>query len=403
MSRHSTVRCIRPPRTSLTCALMLLARLATAEETHSSPATPQPPQIPPLASIETAATHARAADRGSEKKYQRRPYRPLKTYRDHPWYQPLSQFRGELDSLPIGASIVYSRGKVTEFDFQCVPRGSNGCDLSASILHQSVEGEGYHAMAEYVQPGSPYVFIKSMSDPLSESWLYCWSGRGAEPKSLVSQLKFCGVRLTFRTHNEQELTAVDDDVLTNYERVLDFLRQDLGDPERYSPNTRVIIHTPNETIRPPRQRRFRDWYWCSIDDRELAPSCESSAMLHVDLKAGVGVVLLAVRPLYEFAYAEHESNADDTSLYRLLFNDKFGGAVFPSMNSIYWTISYKAKPLSPEALKLFRLPRRSWFCDFCDEGTEAWLPPALDPHPWQLAFPTRQTGIANTNPDLSGF
>lgn len=203
---------------------------------------------------------------------------------------------------------------------QCVPTMTGGCDLEKSLrtYHERREGEGFHALAEYIISGQGFQLRNAnvVLHPITYMFCAAWARR--EPQKLRNELKLCGVRAYFRSENEAELVAVDDDVITQYERVLDWLRAEHGDPEGYSPRGRVIIRTPNEVILPPRKRRFRRWEWCGARSRELAPSCGASIVLEIDLVSGTGVVVFVTAPVYAFAYARRYGGADDDQMYQLL-------------------------------------------------------------------------------------
>lgn len=252
----------------------------------------------------------------------KRRYAPPTGFGGYNWGTPLRAFKARLDPDPLYAQIAYSQGKVTDMDMQCVPSTNPliACDLEASLrtYYERREGEGYHALAEYIIPEQGFHLRNAdvMLHPVT--YMFCANWAHREPKSLHDELKLCGIRFYFRSENEAELTAVSDDVLTNYERVLDWLRAEHGDPERYSRRGRVIIRTPNEVIAPPRKRRFRRWEWCSVRGRELAPSCDASIVLTIDLQSGTGMVLFVTAPAYAFAYARRYGGADDDPMYQLL-------------------------------------------------------------------------------------
>lgn len=254
-----------------------------------------------------------------------RKYTPPEGFGGHAWETPLREF-ARLVPDPVSVQTAYSRGKVTELDIQCVPRGNDPCDLDATLraMYQRVEGDGFHALAEYYVDKQGF----SLNDnggvvlhPVLYQFCSSWGGFSSEtPDDIQQRLKLCGVRLYFQSETLEALQSIaDDDYVTNYEHVLRWLIEMHGEPEGYGKRGRVVITTPNERIAEPRKRRFSEWRWCSLrGGRALAPLCSASVVLTFDPESGKGLVLYATRPVWEFAYAQHNGGSDGAPLYKLL-------------------------------------------------------------------------------------
>ena len=289
-------------------------------------------------------------------------YRGPAGFQGNLWGKPLSAF-AHFERDPLYVQTASSRGKTTFVDMKCVARAMTGCDLEASLqtLQQKVEGEGFHALAEYyvdaqgLQFGEP----EAVLFPLFYQFCARWGGVSSRvPQDVQEKMKFCGMRMLFRSETLKELRAHDDGHVTNYDRILRQLIGTHGEPEGYVKHGRVIIHAPGEKIEQARERRFDEWRWCSLrTDRDIAPGCQSSIVFAFDATTGWGVVLYATRPIWEFAYARHQGGAEDDALYKLLHGL---GESHPVDESC--TGSNLCRPGAPRAMShdvrtLFRLPR----------------------------------------------
>jgi hypothetical protein len=253
------------------------------------------------------------------------PYQPPMGFGERSWGEPLSTFH-DFVADPLYVQIAYGRGKTTLVSMECKSKGATGCDLAASLstMQQTTAGEGFHALAEYyvdlqgVQLGEagPILF------PVLYQFCAQWHGfSDVLPNDIQQRMKFCGMRLLFRSQTLQEIaaSAKAEELVTDYDRVLDALIAAYGEPEDYERRGVVVIVAPDGKFVQPRERRFDEWRWCSLHgDRSIAPSCKASIVLAFDEKTGWGVVLFATRPVWEFAYARHNGGAEDDGLYQLL-------------------------------------------------------------------------------------
>ena len=290
-------------------------------------------------------------------------YRGPAGFQGNPWGKPLSAFK-HFERDPLYVQTAASRGKTTFVDMKCVARAMSGCDLEASLqtLQQKVEGEGFHALAEYyvdaqgLQFGEPGAVLF----PLFYQFCARWGGVSMRvPPDIQDKMKFCGMRMLFRSETLKEIRAHDDaEHVTNYDRILRQLIGMHGEPEGYVKRGRVIIHAPGEKIEQARERRFDEWRWCSLrTDRDIAPGCQSSIVFAFDATTGWGVVLYVTRPIWEFAYARHQGGAEDDSLFKLLHGLREFHPVDESC-----TGSNLCRPGPPRAMRhdirtLFRLPQ----------------------------------------------
>jgi len=245
-------------------------------------------------------------------------YVPPAGFREHRWGEPLSAFTHfEVD--PLYVQTAHSRGKTTLVSAECA-----GCDLTATLrsMRQKTEGEGFHTLAEYYVAAEGIQFGDSGAFLFPVFYQFCaqWRGFSGEvPEDIQNRMSFCGMRMLFRSQTQEEVAASGNEVVTNYDRILQALIEAYGEPEDYEKRGLVIIATPDSKFVQPRDRRFDEWRWCSLHgDQDIAPNCKASVVLALDSSTGWGVVLYATRPVWEFAYARQHGGAGGDALYRLL-------------------------------------------------------------------------------------
>lgn len=288
-------------------------------------------------------------------------YRPPEGFSGKPWGAPLAEFTG-FEPEPLSVSRAYSRGKVTELDMQCAPTPNGGCDLERSLrtLHQRIEGDGFHVLAEYTREARGFRFTSTGATLYPVLYQFCarWGGfSGAIPADIRSRLQLCGVRAFFQGETLEELAKLtDDEQPTVYERVLHGLIELHGEPEGYSRRPRVVIETEEGRFAGARTRRFDEWRWCRVRGRDLAPSCAASIVLAFDPASGWGVVLYATRPVWEFAYARHHGGAANDPLYKLLHGLQAHHGVDHVCTGSHLCRPGKPRPMTEERRSLFRLP-----------------------------------------------
>lgn len=232
----------------------------------------------------------------------------------------------QFESEPLYVQTAYTRGKTTLVGMECISGGMAACSLESSLrtLRQKTEGDGFHALAEYYVAAQAVRFGESGAVLFPVFYQFCahWRGFSGEvPEDVQSRMRFCGLRMLFRSQTAQEAVASQnaDDLVTDYDRILHELIDAYGEPDNYEKRGLVIIATPDGKVVKPRDHRFDEWRWCSLQsDRDIAPDCKASIVLAFDATTGWGVVMYATRPLWEFAYARHNGGAEDDPLYRLL-------------------------------------------------------------------------------------
>ncbi len=289
-------------------------------------------------------------------------YLPPEGFGGMPWGAPLGDFSG-FEPEPLAVNTAYSQGKVTELDMQCAPTPNGECDLEKSLrtLHQRIEGQGFHALAEYYAEARGFRFRTTGATLYPVLYQFCasWNGSTGEvPSDIQQKLRLCGMRLLFQSETFEDLQKIkDDDYLTHYDRVLRGLIELHGEPEGYRRRGRVIIEGEDgQRVAAPRKRRFDEWRWCArVLGRDVAPDCPASVVLAFDPASGWGVVLYATRPVWEFAFARHNGGAQDDPLYKLLHGLEKYAAVNHTCTGSHLCRPGRPRPMSEERRAQFRL------------------------------------------------
>lgn len=184
------------------------------------------------------------------------------------------------------------------------------------------EGEGSHAMAEYLKPADRNPWALDRIQLLSNSYLFCYRSKGNTlPTDMRERLTLCGVRVKFTSDTEAQLLKRPGDYRSNYDRIMRRLVIDYGEPPGYEVKGTVIV---DDEDRPeaasPTVRNFVHYRWCGMvdNDRELYPDCSATVSLAYDPVRGEGVILFAAHPLYAFAWAVHMSGDEGNEVYRML-------------------------------------------------------------------------------------
>ncbi len=313
-----------------------------------------------LTSAPEPATFGRAQKTGQPTVPDR--YLPPEGFGGKTWGAPLGDFAG-FEPEPLAVNTAYSQGKVTDLDLQCAPTPNGGCDLEKSLrtLHQRVEGQGFHALAEYYAETRGFRFRTTGATLYPVLYQFCasWNGfTGEVPPDIQQKLRLCGMRLLFQSETFEDLQKIeDDDYLTHYDRVLRGLIELHGEPEGYRRRGRVTIEGEDgRRLATPRKRRFDEWRWCAkVLDRNVAPSCPASVVLAFDPASGWGVVLYATRPVWEFAFARHNGGAENDPVYKLLHGLEKYAAVSHACTGSHLCRPGPTRPMSEERRALFRL------------------------------------------------
>jgi hypothetical protein len=218
-----------------------------------------------------------------------------------------------------------SRGKVTSFSFQCVQSMSTGntCDPALSQTEQLQQGEGSHDLAEYCFEKDRNPWVAEGIELHTISYLYCASVAGDRiPRHISKRLALCGVRLRFHSDTAEALLTKDDAYVSNLDRLKHRLIATHGMPPGYLVHGEVSVDVM-EGAAPKRARstaHFEHYRWCGVNlsSNVLHPDCRATVSLAFDSQAGLGTVLYAAAPVYDFSYAVHEMGEPNNELFRLL-------------------------------------------------------------------------------------
>ena len=251
-------------------------------------------------------------------------YRPPDGFNGYTWGTVFGSFKGlELWHANTASGFI---GKVTDFRLQCKPDPSDPsitCSPSASEVIQQVQGEGSHAVAEYYFDKDRNPWASRRIELYTISYLFCASTKGSSiPRPLKKHLKLCGARVMFRSDTLAQMAARDVGYESNYDRVLRALVAEHGEPPGYERRGRITVESETERFTTPEKQKpqYARFRWCGVDDsmRQLRPGCEATVTLVFEGHSGLGTVLYATAPLYEFAYARHRMKDENNELYVML-------------------------------------------------------------------------------------
>jgi hypothetical protein len=272
----------------------------------------------------------------SDTSYSSATYRAPRGFGGYDWSTPLGKI-GRLTPEPIYVRIAHSIGKVTRFDINCyeMVSGSNLRDNKPPTDHalglkacRETDGEGFHAMAEYYVDSQGFRVRaedggKAVLFPVTYQFCSHWSGFLKNFKGdPLEQMQLCGVRLHFRSDTAaEELANTDFTHTTDYERVMNWLIENHGEPEDYRREGEVFIPEllpERERKKALEKKRHRSWSWCRPQREELKPKCDASIVLSFDAETGRGQVLLSTAPVWAYAHARQFGGSEGDPLYRVL-------------------------------------------------------------------------------------
>ena len=262
-------------------------------------------------------------------------YVPPDGFAGHKW----GDLRSTFDRLPaqpidVGAGYMLSREK--QEDFTCVPvvqtgqitGAVGGCDFQATLLRlrKTFEGGGTYVLSEFTIEEQGFRFGDEADGVVLHPVIYqfCanWPGsvkqRGVEPPNFDALNKFCGMRFLFDSDTREQLRALPQDHVTNYDRVLDKLLAKYGRPNGYLRRGRVLIETLDGDSTDAADRKFSIWRWCPAVGEGFKTSCTASVTLSLDPVTGKGSVLYSTPLLWEYAYARENNGFKGDRLYKLL-------------------------------------------------------------------------------------
>ena len=260
--------------------------------------------------------------------YSRSLFRAPEGFGGHAWNTPLGKI-GRLASEPVYVRVAQSPGTVTFFDKTCYESvGGLVNHVLAMKACREIDGEGYHALAEYYVDSQGFRIKddkgrKAVMFPITYQFCSKWRGFSSEMKGdPLEQMKLCGVRLHFRSETaEQEQAIRDNEYRTAYEQTLSWMIAQHGEPEGY--NREGFVFFPQLESEPHRERasdsnRHRSWYWCQPKHGEIVPKCSASIVLYFDSETGRGQVIYLTAPVWAYAQARQFGAAEGDPLYRIL-------------------------------------------------------------------------------------
>jgi hypothetical protein len=201
------------------------------------------------------------------------------------------------------------------------------CNIQTAIdsLRGRTDYGGFYVLSEYsiedqgFRFGTPGASDSVVLHPVVYQFCANWFDPKREPPPKFDELnKFCGVKLHFQSDTREQLRKLPADHVTNYDRVLDKLIARFGRPDGFLRRGRVVIETLEGDSADEGDRKFSIWRWCPARDRGFHTSCTASVTLALNPQTGVGTVLYATPPLWEFAYARQNNGFKGDPLFKLL-------------------------------------------------------------------------------------
>jgi hypothetical protein len=304
----------------------------------------------------------------SERAVSRSVYRPPTGFGGYSWNTPLREFR-RLVPDPVYVRIAYSQGTISEFDVDCFMDG--GYTLACA----EVNGLGYHALAEYYVDSQGFRLKHESPQPKREqtssapaktvlfpiTYQFCaqWNATTSNVKGdMLELMELCGVRLHFRSETELEQKGIrDPDYVTGARRVLDWLIDNHGVPEKYVNRGSVSVigvDTKPEAVKE-RETRFDNWFWCSPQIDAVAPDCDASIVYTFDSETGRGQVIYLTPEVWTYAHARRYGGAEDDPLYRILHGNIKPPSVRHICTGSFLCDPPAPKPMPEKMLARFRL------------------------------------------------
>jgi hypothetical protein len=248
-----------------------------------------------------------------------REYRPPEGFNGHRWGETLATVKGL--TLWRANTAISSNGKLMESSLLCRP------DLPC-VIQQRVEGDGSFGLGEYYFNQDANPWVDQRIQLLTISYLFCarWSGDYV-PNRLKEQMKLCGTRIMFRSDTAQQLVALGEHYRSNFDKVLQQLIAEFGEPPGYERNPTITIETDTQRIGPalsvPTTGYVR-YRWCGLDadEKQLRPSCPATVTLVFDAQRGEGTILYAAGPLYDYAYARRDTGDAHNEIFALLNGER---------------------------------------------------------------------------------
>lgn len=263
-------------------------------------------------------------------------YVPPEGFAGHKWGDLRTTF-DRLPEKPIGVGAAWMRSIEKTEGFSCVPvynpgtqisGAIEGCDFQATLLRlrKTFEGGGTYVLSEYTIGEQGFRFGDDADavvlHPVVYEFCANWPGsakkRAETPPDFDKFNKFCGMRFLFESETREQLRALPNDHVTNYDRVLDKLLTMYGRPKGYLRRGRVLIETLDGDSTDENDRKFSIWRWCPAVGNGLKTECTASVTLSLDPVTGKGSVVYATPLLWEYAFARENYGFKGDRLYKLL-------------------------------------------------------------------------------------
>jgi hypothetical protein len=245
-------------------------------------------------------------------------FQPPSGFNGHQWGETLAAYQGL--TLWRADTALNSNGKLEDFRLNCRP------DLPCAI-DERTEGDGSYALGEYYFTKDTNPWVEQRIELFTVSYLFCARYLGDHlPRNLKEQMKLCGARIMFRSDTTQQLASLGDHYRSNFDKVMQQLVGEFGEPPGYERSARITIETDTQRVNPqdvPASDYVR-YRWCGLDrdEQKLRPNCDATVTLVFDSGRGEGTILYAAGPLYDYAYARHDTGDAHNDIYTLLNGER---------------------------------------------------------------------------------
>jgi len=255
-------------------------------------------------------------------------YQPPTGFNGHAWGTPLTSFKGV--TLLAANTALGSRGKVVSVNVL----GGRMCPYSSpqqpcltpdpSLLQtERIDGVGSYALAEYYFGSERHPWPGTGIDLYTVSYLFCAGSRTYLPKHIRDSLKLCGARVMFHSDDLDMLATRPSGYVTNERRILQQLIDEYGEPPKFHRRGRILIDPNGDELSvkaPESPVEYILYRWCGLPEssQSLHPACPATVTFVFNETQGVGMVLYATNPMYDYASARHVTGDDNNDLYIIL-------------------------------------------------------------------------------------
>ncbi|HEY4211350.1 MAG TPA: hypothetical protein VGM84_07700 [Steroidobacteraceae bacterium] len=255
---------------------------------------------------------------------QAKDYRAPTGFNGHPWKTPFHAFKGF--HLLAANTALASHGKVVSLSFDGRICGGPGPCLTPNafaLQTEQIDGAGSFALAEYYFDSEPHPWAGKGIDLYTVSYLFCASSKTYLPKHIKDALALCGARVMFQSDDLNAQATRPAGYVTNERRILQQLINEHGEPPNFQRHGRILIDPNGDELWPVEPQAPVDYVlyrWCGLSPsaRLLHPSCPSTVTFVFNETRGVGMVLYATNPVYDYAYARHMTGDDNNDVYVIL-------------------------------------------------------------------------------------